>query len=81
MRYFLGLVGATIGALVMSLLASNTTASWVVRQFAFDSPDQVSDAHGAVYMGLNVLGLIVGWAIGFGIGAAIERSDKGDPEI
>ena len=81
MRYLIGMVFAAGGALAMSLFVSNTGASWVARQFTFESPDQVSDVHSAVFMGLSVVGLIVGWAVGFGIGKAIERPDADDPDL
>ncbi|MEO1207251.1 MAG: hypothetical protein AAFV45_13065 [Pseudomonadota bacterium] len=81
MRYIIGMVFAAGGALAMSLLASNSAASWVTRQFTFESPDQVSDVHSAIFMGLNVVGLIIGWAIGFGVGKAIERPDAQDADL
>ena len=75
------MVFAAAGAFAMSLFVSNSAASWVVRQFAFESPDQVSDAHSALFMGTSVIGLVIGWMIGFAIGKAIEQPDTEDADL
>lgn len=80
MRYFLALAGAVVGALLMSLFVSNEVATWTVRQFAFESPDQVSDLHVGVFMGLNALGLLVGWLTGFALGKALGDPAADDPD-
>ena len=80
MRFFIALAGAVAGALLMSLFVANPAATWVVRQFAFESPDQVSDLHSSVFMGLNVLGLLVGWSAGFLVGKALSDPSADDPD-
>jgi hypothetical protein len=47
----------------------------VVRQFAFESPDEVADLHSLVFMGVNLLGLAVGWTIGWWVGAFGRKSE------
>lgn len=80
MRFFLALAGAVVCALLTSMFLANGVASWVVRQFAFESPDQVSDLHVSVFMGINVLGLLVGWLAGFAIGKALSDPTADDPD-
>ncbi|MEL7048191.1 MAG: hypothetical protein AAFO75_04370 [Pseudomonadota bacterium] len=80
MRYLVAMAFAAGGALAMSFFISNTAASWMTRQFVFENPDQVSDLHSITFMALNLLGLVIGWSIGFGIGKAIDNPEAGDPE-
>ena len=75
MRYLIAIVAAIAVALLATIFVSSPIASWVVRQFAFDSPDSVADLHALVFMVVNVVGLIGGWFIGWAIGGAIEKDD------
>ncbi|MEM1371091.1 MAG: hypothetical protein AAGG72_02565 [Pseudomonadota bacterium] len=75
MRYLLAIIGAVIGAVAATLTLSGSVATWAVSRFSFESPDQVSDAHVAVFMGVSVLGLALGWVLGYAIGSAFGGSD------
>lgn len=75
MRYLIAIVSAIAVALGVTIYVSSPIASWVVRQFAFDSPDGVADLHALVFMAVNIAGLIFGWIVGWGIGGAFERDN------
>ena len=62
-------------ALLITIYVSSPVASWVVRQFAFDSPDSVADLHALVFMAVNLGGLILGWLLGWAIGGAFEKDE------
>ena len=71
MRYLIAMIFAIALALVATKFAANPVAAWVVEQNSFESPDQVSNLHGLVWMAVNATGLIVGWIIGWGFGGAV----------
>ncbi len=73
MRYLIAIIGAIAVALAVTIYVSSPIASWVVRQFAFDSPDSVADLHSVVFMAVNIAGLFVGWSIGWMIGGVLTR--------
>ncbi len=73
MRYVIAIIFAIVVALVITIYVSSPIASWVVRQYAFDSPDSVANLHALVFMAINVGGLIVGWIIGWLLGGIFER--------
>ncbi len=68
MRYLIAMIFAIIGAGATTLLISSPIASWVVDKFTFESPDTVADLHSAVFMGVNIIGLAIGWTIGWWLG-------------
>jgi len=74
-RYLISIISAIAVALAITVYVSSPIASWVVRQFAFDSPDGVADLHALVFMAVNIGGLILGWIIGWVIGGAFERNN------
>lgn len=75
MRYLIAIVAAVAVALVVTIYVSSPVASWVVRQYAFDSPDSVADLHALVFMAVNITGLVLGWIIGWAIGGGFEKND------
>ncbi len=76
MRYLIAMILAFFMALAVIIFASTPTANWVVYQYKFESPDEVSNLFDAVFIGLGLVGMILGWAIGWAIGGAFEtRSD------
>lgn len=77
MRYLLAMILALFCALAVIVFLSSPTANWVVYQFKFESPDQVSNLYDAVFVGLGLIGMILGWAVGWAIGTAFEA--KPDP--
>lgn len=75
MRYLLAIILGGGAAFVATVTISSPIATWVVSKFAFANPDQVSNLHDAVFMGSNLLALLLGFAAGWGIGAKIEGRD------
>jgi hypothetical protein len=75
MRYLIAMIFAVAAAGATTYFVSTPAASWVVRQFAFESPDEVADLHSLVFMGVNLLGLAVGWTIGWWVGAFGRKSE------
>lgn len=73
MRYLVSMIAAIAVALAATLFLSSAVASWVVARFTFDSPDTVADLHSAVFMGMNVLAVALGWSIGWAIGSRFDR--------
>jgi len=76
MRYLLAIILGGAAAFVATTTFSSAIATWVVGQFAFDNPDQVSDLHDAVFMGINLVALLIGFTIGWAIGVKIEGGDE-----
>jgi hypothetical protein len=68
MRYVIAMGFASVSALLAAVFLSGPVASAAVRQFTFDSPDSVANLHAAVFMGLNILALGLGWAVGWAFG-------------
>lgn len=75
MRYLIAMISAVVVALVATVYLSSPVASWVVRQYAFDSPDSVADLHALVYMAANLAALVVGWALGWALGGAFDKDE------
>jgi vancomycin permeability regulator SanA len=78
MRYLIAMIAAALMAALAMFFASSRIASWVVSKFVFENPDQVADLHVAVFMGMNVAALVVGWIIGWVIGGKLVGADESD---
>jgi len=63
-------------AALTTLYVSSPLASAVVARFAFDSPDAVNDMHSLVFMGTNVLALLVGWGLGWLAGGLLLPGER-----
>jgi len=77
MRYVVAMAFAVIGAALAAVLASSQVADWVVLHQSFESPDDADSMHMLVYMGSNVVGLLIGWLVGWtvaGPGGAGKRA-------
>ena len=73
MRYVIAMVVATVVALLATLFLSTALANLVVNQFTFDNPDDVADLHTAVFMGSNLVALLIGWGIGWLVAGRFVR--------
>jgi ABC-type sulfate transport system permease component len=69
MRYVIAMGTAIVFAALATMLASSPIASWVVRQYTFDSPDTVAALHAATFMACNVTALVFGFLVGWVLGA------------
>lgn len=76
MRYVIAILFAIIGAALAMLFISQNVADNIVASYRFDSPDQVADLHMAVYMGVNALGLLLGWTLGWLLGTPFKNRPK-----
>jgi hypothetical protein len=70
MRYVVAMVFAFIGAALAIVFLSSSVADWVVARMTFDSPDGADNLHMLVFIGSNVVGLLIGWMVGWVIGGA-----------
>ena len=68
MRYLVAMIFAIIGAAAATVFVSSRVATWVVNQQTFESPDEVGNLHMLVFMGVNLAGLAIGWAVGWWLG-------------
>lgn len=68
MRYAIAMITAILFAALATLFLSTPIASWVVRQFTFDSPDTVATLHAATFMVCNIAALTAGFLVGWGLG-------------
>ena len=68
MRYVIAMVLAILCAGLATVFVSSPIASWVVRQYTFDSPDSVAALHAATFMVCNVVALIFGFLLGWVLG-------------
>lgn len=79
MRYVVAMIFAVAVAAVFTLYVGSPVASWAVDKMAFDNPDQVSDMHSLIFMGMNFLGLLLGWAVGWTVAGAFSKPDGQRP--
>lgn len=70
LRYVLAMLFAIAAATLTAMLISPAVSGFAVNQFSFDSPDQVSNLEDIVFMLVNIVGLGIGWTIGWALGAA-----------
>lgn len=76
MRYLVAIIFAAIGALLAFRFLSPMAELWVLNRQVFESPDQADDLGNAVFMGVNALGLLIGWAVGWSIGGGARNQPK-----
>jgi len=76
MRYAFAFIGALIAAAVATLFMSGSLASMLVAGMRFESPDDVASMHVLLFMGFNLLALVVGWLIGLAIGIRFEKPEE-----
>lgn len=74
MRYVFAMMFAIAAAALATLYLSSPVASWVVRQFEFDSPDTVASLHAATFMACNLASLLTGFLLGWGLGRPFARA-------
>ncbi|MGE3064371.1 MAG: hypothetical protein AB7K67_02205 [Hyphomicrobiaceae bacterium] len=65
MRYVIAMICGAIFLAIAMVFISSPVASWVVRQYTFDSPDTVEQLHSGVFMLTNIAALLLGWAVGW----------------
>jgi len=78
MRYLVAMIFAATFAAVTTVFLATPVASWVVDKMKFDSPDQVADLHSALFMGVNLLAMLIGWTIGWVLGRSLSATPDDD---
>lgn len=73
LRYAIAMALALGGALLASQTISPLAAQWVVTGVSFESPDQVSNAEDAAFLGLAAVGLVVGWLVGWALAGLVAK--------
>jgi hypothetical protein len=73
MRYLVAILFAIVGAALAFIFLSGPLADWVVSQQKFDSSDDAESLNQMAFMAVNLLGLIVGWTIGWVIAGPLTR--------
>lgn len=74
MRYLIAIIFAIVGAAIAMKFASGPVADWAALQMKFESSDDAENVNQMAYLGVNFVGLIVGWTIGWAIGALFGGS-------
>lgn len=75
MRYLVAIICAVLGAFLTTIFVSSPVATVIVGSQRFSDPDQVANMHAAIFMAINALGLIAGWAFGWLVGGRIVRNE------
>ncbi len=70
MRYLMAMVFAVIGAGLAMVFVSSQVADWVVARQTFESSDDAESLNMLVFVGSNIVGLIIGWLVGWTIAGA-----------
>ncbi len=78
MRYLVAMIFAAAFAAVTTVFLAAPVATWVVDQLKFDSPDQVADLHSAIFMGVNLAAMLIGWTIGWALGRSLSATPDDD---
>jgi vancomycin permeability regulator SanA len=78
MRYLVAMIFAAAFAAVTTVFLATPIASWAVDKMKFDSPDQVADLHSAIFLGVNLLAMLIGWTIGWALGRSLSATPDDD---
>lgn len=78
MRYLVAMIFAATAAAVTTVFLATPVASWAVDQLKFDSPDQVADLHSAIFMGINLFAMLIGWTVGWALGRSLSATPDDD---
>ena len=76
MRYLVAIIFAIVGAAIAMQFLSGPVADWAALQFKFESSDDAENVNQLAFMAVNLLGLIVGWTIGWGIAGPLSRGQR-----
>jgi vancomycin permeability regulator SanA len=78
MRYLVAMIFAAAFAAVTTVFLAAPIASWAVDQLKFDSPDQVAELHSAIFLGINLVAMLIGWTIGWALGRGLSVTPDDD---
>ncbi|MBA4130974.1 MAG: hypothetical protein C0519_06080 [Hyphomicrobium sp.] len=78
MRYLVAMIFAATFAAVTTVFLATPVASWAVDQMKFENPDQVADLHSAIFLGINLFAMLIGWTIGWALGRSLSATPDDD---
>jgi hypothetical protein len=76
MRYLVAIIFAIAGAALAFNFLSGAVADWAALQFKFESSDGADNMNQLAFMATNILGLIVGWAVGWTIAGPLSKGQR-----
>ncbi|MGQ0674265.1 MAG: hypothetical protein ACT4N2_15500 [Hyphomicrobium sp.] len=76
MRYLVAILFALAGAALAFAFVGGPVADWVVAQRTFESSDDAENLNQLAFMGVNLVGMILGWTIGWALGARLGEPDE-----
>jgi len=79
MRYLIAMAGAIVVAALATIFLSPRLAVMAVDQFTFTSPDEVGNLEDGVFMAANFLALLLGWWLGWVLGARFVKPPATQP--
>ncbi|MCH9765015.1 MAG: hypothetical protein K0U34_03350 [Alphaproteobacteria bacterium] len=77
MRYVVAMIAAIITTVLAMKFLSGPVSNWIALQMHYESSDSAETVNQMAFMATNLFGLIVGWTIGWAMGAPLSR-DKDD---
>jgi hypothetical protein len=80
MRYLVAIIFALVGAFIAIKFLSGPVANWATFGPKFESSDDADNLNQLVYIGVNLVGMIVGWTIGWAIGGPLSRRSGRRPQ-
>lgn len=78
MRYVIAMVCATITTLLAMRYVSGPVANWMALQGYYESSDAAETVNQMAFIVTNLGGLIIGWTIGWAIGAPFAHDPEQD---
>ena len=76
MRYLVAILFALAGAALAFAMVSGPAADWAVARQTFESSDDAENLHQLAFMGVNLVGMIIGWTLGWALAAKLGDSDE-----
>ena len=78
MRYVIAMICATVTTVLAMKYLSGPVSNWLSMQQYYESSDAAETVNQLGFMATNLFGLIVGWTIGWAIGAPFAKDDDDD---
>jgi hypothetical protein len=75
MRYLVAILFALAGAALAFVFAGGPVADWLVASRTFESSDDAENLHQLAFMGVNLVGMIIGWTLGWALAAKLGEAD------
>lgn len=76
MRYVIAIVCGLAGAAIAGKFVAVHVAPWASRQFSYTSPDGAADVEQLAFIGVLLVGLVLGWTVGWLLAAPLGRRSR-----